>query len=150
MRAVTVEVIASIRVAAIELRRHPIRLGEALQRFIAWRMQNKLPLGRSETYSVFHDPSERTAIDLCVSTHRAVLPNTLGVIEKSLPGGRCAVMKHVGSPAMLFETVRSLYSEWLPASGEMLRDAPLVIRRISLFPDVVEHEAESEIFLPVQ
>jgi AraC family transcriptional regulator len=148
--AVTFEHVAPIRVAALELRGHPIRLGEALQRFIAWRVENKLPPGRSETYSIFHDPSERTAIDLCASTHRAVLPNTLGVIEKSLPAGRYAVLQHVGTSGMLFETVRSLYAEWLPASGETIRDAPLVIRRISLFPDVVEHEAESEIFLPVR
>ena len=51
---------------------------------------------------------------------------------------------------MLFEAVRSLHVQWLPTSGEALRDAPLIIRRISLFPDVVEHEAESGILLPLQ
>ena len=79
-----------------------------------------------------------------------MLPNALGVKEKRLPGGRCAALRHVGTPGMLFDAVRSLHEQWLPTSGEALRDAPLVIRRISLFPDVVEHEAESEIFLPLR
>lgn len=146
---VQIELVPAVRVAALELRGQPLRLADALRRFIAWRIENRLPPARSATYSVFHDPAEPTAIDLCAATTRPVAPNALGVVEKWLPPGRCAVQRHVGTHLSLFEAARSLHARWLPASGYAPRAAPLVIRRISLFPDVAEHEAESEIFLPL-
>jgi AraC family transcriptional regulator len=43
-----------------------------------------------------------------------------------------------------------LYAEWLPNSGEELRDYPLYFQRIRFFPDVPEHEAVTDIFLPLR
>jgi hypothetical protein len=34
-----------------------------------------------------------------------------------------------------------LYRDWLPGSGEETRDFPLYCQRVSVFPDVPEHEA---------
>ena len=50
----------------------------------------------------------------------------------------------------LGETVRYLYSEWLPLCGKELRDFPLYFQRVSLFPDVPEFEAITDVFLPLQ
>jgi len=58
--------------------------------------------------------------DLCGPLH----PNDAGVIEKVIPGGRCAVARHIGSTDAIGDTVRTLYARWLPASGEQLRDFP--------------------------
>ena len=48
-------------------------------------------------------------------------------------------------PAALF-----LYRDWLPASGEEPRDFPLYCQRVSFFPDVPEHEAVTDLFLPLE
>ena len=146
---VTIAELAPIRVAALELRTRPLRVGEALRSLIAWRIENRLPPGRSATYNVFHNPSGSSELDLCVATDRRILPNSLGVREKWIPGGRYAIRRHVGTNETLFEAAYALHKRWLPASGEQLGDGPLVIRRLSFFPDVAEHEAASEIFLPL-
>lgn len=148
-RVVRIEHVPPIRVAALELRGQPIRLADALRTFIAWRMENGLSPDRSATYTVFPEPSSQSAIDLCAATERTIRPNAIGIVEKQLPGGRCALLHHVGTHESLFETATSLATEWLAASGEELRAAPLVIRRITLFPDVAAHLAESEIALPL-
>lgn len=149
-RVVRIAQVAPIRVAALELREQPLHLAEALRKFIAWRVDNGLSPHRSATYTVFPDAGSPGALDLCASTARSVRPNALGIVEKWLPGGRCACMRHVGPHESLFEAAKWLATEWLAESGEQLRAAPLVIRRITLFPDVAPHLAESEIALPLQ
>ena len=44
---------------------------------------------------------------------------------------------------------RFLYGEWLPRSGREPRDAPFFAQRVSVFPDVPEHEAVTDLFLPL-
>ncbi len=46
--------------------------------------------------------------------------------------------------------IHSLYSEWLPRSGEEPRDFPVYLRRVDFFPDVAENEAVTDIFLPLR
>jgi AraC family transcriptional regulator len=79
-----------------------------------------------------------------------VTPNAFGVVSKTIPGGRCAVLRHVGSDDNLAATVRYLYAEWLPQSGEEPRDFPLFLQRVRFFPDVPEHEAATDVFLPLK
>ena len=43
-----------------------------------------------------------------------------------------------------------LYREWLPSSGEEARDFPLYCQRLAFFPEVPEHEAIAELFLPLK
>ncbi|SEN54377.1 GyrI-like domain-containing protein [Paenibacillus sp. OV219] len=45
-----------------------------------------------------------------------------GVSGYTIPGGRYAVFTHVGSTELLGETFGYIYGEWLPASGETLRE----------------------------
>ncbi len=68
---------------------------------------------------------------------------------KIIPGGRCTVLRYTGSNDNLDAAVRYLYSEWLPQSGEELRDFPLYFERVSFFPDVPESEAINDVFLPL-
>jgi AraC family transcriptional regulator len=67
-----------------------------------------------------------------------------------IPGGRCAVLRHVGSDDTLPVSVRYLYKEWLPNSDEEPRDFPLYFERVRFFPDVPEHEAITDVFLPLK
>jgi len=67
-----------------------------------------------------------------------------------IPGGRCAVVRHLGSHERLGESIIPLYREWLPQSGEELRDFPLFFHYLNLIPDVAEHELVTDIYLPLK
>jgi AraC family transcriptional regulator len=142
-------------VAVFEHRGDPKRIGDSIRTFIAWRKQNHLPPRLSNTFNIFYDDPVDTEpddfrLDLCASTERGVAPNDFGVIAKVIPGGRCAVLRHVGSDDNLGNTLKYLYSDWLPQSGEELRDFPLYVQRVAFFPDVPEHEAVIDAFLPLK
>lgn len=77
-------------------------------------------------------------------------PNDAGVVSSVLPAGPCAVLHLVSSSDNLRAAVDYLYSEWLPGSGRELRDDPVFVQRVSLYPDVPEHAAVTDIFLPLR
>lgn len=142
-------------VAVLEHRGDPTRIGDSIRRFIAWRRQHRLPPQVSATFNLAYDDPESVApedyrMDLCAATDMAVLPNELGVMSKTIPAGRCALLRHVGSDDTLRDSVLYLYSQWLPQSGEELREFPLYFQRVTFFPDVPEHEAITDVFLPLK
>jgi AraC family transcriptional regulator len=143
------------RVAALEHRGDPNLLGDSIRRFIGWRRENRLPPKLSATFNVLYcdpeqTPPEHFRLDICAATPRGVAANELGIVDKVIPGGRCAVLRHIGSDDTLAAAINFLYASWLPASGEELRDFPLYLQRITFFPDVPEHEAVSDLFLPLR
>jgi AraC family transcriptional regulator len=71
-------------------------------------------------------------------------------VAKIIPAGRCAVLRHVGTDDTLGQAISTLYQQWLPQSGEALRDYPLYFRRVVFFPEVPENEAITDIFLPIK
>jgi AraC family transcriptional regulator len=152
---VKVVVFAETRVAVLEHRGDPKLIGDSVRKFISWRKQNNLPPRVSATFNILYDnpaetPPEDFRLDLCAATDRAVAENPFGIVEKTIPGGRCAVLRHVGSDDTLGQTLSYLYSTWLPMSGEEPRDFPLYLQRVHFFPDVPEHEAVLDVFLPLQ
>ncbi len=142
------------RVAAIEHRGDPRLVGHSVRNFIEWRKQVGLSPKASATFNILYDDPAGTApqdyrLDICATTNREIASNLFGVIEKTLPGGRCAVLRHQGSDNGLGQAIAYLYSQWLPHSGEALRDFPIYVQRVSFFPDVAEHQAVTDIFLPL-
>ncbi len=143
------------RVAVYEHRGDPNGLYESIQRFIEWRKANLLPPKISNTFNIAHnDPDEVGAenfhFDLCAATEKPIAENDYGVVAKTLPAGRCAVLRHIGSDDHLIDTIRFLYAHWLPQSESETRDFPLFFQRIRFFPDVPEHEAATDVFLPIR
>jgi AraC family transcriptional regulator len=55
----------------------------------------------------------------------------------------------VGKTYTIENTVRFLYSEWLPQSGEEWRYFPIYFQRVKFLPDVPENESIVDIFLPL-
>lgn len=142
------------KVAVMVHRGDPALLPETIRRFIAWRKANGLPPRRHATFNILYgDPDETPPaefrLDLCVATERALGDDGSGVEAGVIPAGRCAVLRHVGSDDGLGAAFGRLYRDWLPASGEALRDFPPFLQRVSFFPDVPEHEAVIDIFLPL-
>ena len=143
------------RVASIEHRGNPLRLGETIRTFIAWRKANKLPPRSSATFNlVYNDPDETPEEEfrfrMCASTDAPIEPNDSGVTELIIPAGRCALLRHVGSDDQLGRSIRHLYANWLPGSGEELRDFPLYMQRVTFFPDVPDSGAITDIYLPLR
>ena len=146
---------ADTRVAAFEHRGDPRLIGNSIREFIAWRKQNGLPPRVSATFNILYDNPAEVApedyrIDLCAATDRDVSANEFGMVSKTIPGGRCALLRHIGCDDTLGHTVAYLYSQWLPQSGEELRDFPLYLQRVKFFPDVSENEAVTDVFLPLK
>ncbi len=143
-----------IRVAMLSHRGDPAGIGDTIARFIAWRKRNRLPPASYPTFNVFHDdphatPPDLFRLDLCVGVDRTVPADGEAIVESEIGGGRHAVLTVHGRGDDLEEPAWFLYRDWLPGSGEVLRDAPLFCRRLRLFPDVAEHEALTELFLPL-
>jgi AraC family transcriptional regulator len=143
------------RVAVLEHRGDPRRIGDTIRRFIDWRRQNGLPPSTSATFNLLYGdpattPPDEFRLDLCAAVTRPVAENAQGVVGREIPAGRCARLRHVGSDDTFGETFEFLYAKWLPASGHEPRDFPLFLQRVRFFPDVPEHEAVTDVFLPLR
>ncbi|UTH76421.1 GyrI-like domain-containing protein [Chromobacterium sp. IIBBL 290-4] len=147
---------ADIAVAALEHRGPPQRVNDSVARFIEWRKASGLsPIASSQTYGIAYDhpdatPPEAFRFDVCGSVAGEVPANPQGVIAKTITGGRCAVLRHAGSHQRLGEAVRWLYRQWLPASGEELRDFPVYFHYLNLSSQEPEHELLTDIYLPLR
>jgi AraC family transcriptional regulator len=143
------------RVAMLAHRGNVLRLGDSIRAFIEWRKANSLPPRLSATFNIIHNdpddtPPDEFRFDLCAATGRPIAPNDAGVVEFTIPAGRCALLRHRGSDDQLGHSIMHLYASWLPASGEELRDFPLFMQRMKFFPDVPDSEAETDIYLPLK
>jgi AraC family transcriptional regulator len=144
----------STPVALIEHRGDPITVGDTIRRFIAWRRANGLPPAKSATFNILHDdpdsvPPQDYRIDIACAAQR-VAPNHQGVQEGLIPAGRCAVLRMTGPGDDMRGPAHFLYADWLPRSGEELRDFPMFAQRVKFFPDVPASEAVTEIYLPLR
>ena len=145
---------SAVAVAVLEHRGDPKLVGDTIRRFIGWRKQVGLPPRISRTFNILHadpdlTPPEDYRLDLCAAIEGAVAPNEYGVVAGTIPGGRCAVFRQIGASDDLRRSVHFLYARWLPQSGEEPRDFPVFVERIGFFPDVPEHEAITDVFLPL-
>jgi AraC family transcriptional regulator len=143
------------RVATLEHRGDPAGLDDSVHKFVAWRRQNGLPPSASATFNILYDKLPASdpgdfRFDLCAATDREIAANDFGVVAKIIPGGKCAVLRHVGAEAGLGETLYCLFAQWLPDSGAELRDFPVFFQRVSFFPEVPANEAVTDVFLPLR
>lgn len=133
------------------------RMNDSAARFIEWRKTTGLsPVKTSRTYGVAPcDPAttkaEEFRFDFCGTVNTAIdEKNPFGVINGIIPAGRCAVLHHPGSHATLGDSARHLYLDWLPKSGEELRDFPLFFHYFNFVHEVAEHELLTDIYLPLK
>lgn len=152
---VTIRDVPPTRVAIMEHRGSPETLGDTIRRFIAWRRAAGLHPRTSPTFNVWHSEGRPVqqddySVDLCVATDQPIAANGEEIKAGEIPGGRCAVLRVVGFTDNLEPAALYLYRDWLPASGEEARDFPIYCQRLSLFPEVPEHEAVADVFLPLK
>jgi AraC family transcriptional regulator len=65
-----------------------------------------------------------------------------------IPAMRCAVAGDTGS-RLDNKTAQYLHDRWLPGSGERMADQPLVFPYVNVGPAVQEHEAITDVDMPL-
>jgi AraC family transcriptional regulator len=144
------------RVAVLEHRGPAEHLLVSVGRFIAWRKScQDSPNATSRTLGIAYDDPRTTnpedfRFDICGELKGPLHENDAGIVEKCIPGGRCAVARHIGSTDAIGQTVHALYATWLPQSGEQLRDFPCFFHYIERMPSVQEHEQVTDVYLPLR
>ena len=147
---------AETQVAALEHRGPPELLNDSVRKFIEWRKESKLsPKDRCKTLGFAYDNPDTAEpqafrFDICGEVTGEVPANPQGVVNKVIPAGRCAVARHLGSHDRIGECAYYLYREWLPQSGEEVRDFPLFFHYLNLIPETPEHELVTEVYLPLR
>lgn len=127
----------------------PHMLGESIGRFIAWRRANRAGPQSTRTFNIFSgDGESEPDVTLACSRIPGLAPGE-GMGEGVLPAGRCARLRLAGPADDLEAPANWLYREWLPLSGETLRDAPLFAERSNFGPGVPEGAMVTDLFLPL-
>lgn len=129
---------------------------ETAGKFIAWRKETGLsPVKTSKTLGIaYSDPNitdpEKFRWDVCGSIEGEVPSNKYGVKAGTIPGGRCAVVRHKGSHGGLDNKIYGIYRDWLPESGEGVRDYPYFFHYLNLIHEVDECDLITDIYVPLQ
>lgn len=148
--------IESTLIAALEHLGPAEKVNDSVARFIDWRKSTGLsPKDSSRTFGIAYDNPDTTEpsrfrFDIAGEVSAQVPPNAQGVVTKEIPGGRCARVRHLGSHMRIGESIYPLYRNWLPGSGEELRDFPLFFHYLNLLPDTPENELVTDIYLPLK
>jgi len=160
IRNLTVKVniveLPGIKVAVLEHRKAPELINNSVSTFIDWRKKSGLsPVATSNTYGVIYDDPKNTApekfrFDICGSEETDIPKNPQGVKSSTIPAGRCAQIRHLGAHEEMDKKIHFLYGEWLPNSGEELRDFPCFCHYLNFFPEVQEHALVTDIYLPLK
>jgi AraC family transcriptional regulator len=140
--------------AILEHRGNPRLIEHSVQKFIEWRRRNNLPPSVSATFNILYNdpaevPSENFRLDLCAAVNQKVSDPEYGIVSGTIPSGRCAVLRHIGTEDTLGESIWLLCAQWLPTSGEKRRDFPIFLQRVKFIPEVPEIESVTDIFLPI-
>ena len=144
------------KVALLQHRGAPDLVMESAARFIQWRKETGLsPVKTSRTFGIpYNDPNitppEEFRFDICGVIDEDVPENDHGVKTGMIPGGRCAVVRHKGSLDAISDSVYYLYRDWLPESGEELRDFPCYFHYLNLISEVDECDLLTDIYLPLE
>lgn len=133
----------------------PSTLLKSVRHFIEYRKQHGLAPHRSQTFNIIYDDPQSTApkdfrYGLAASIEGEVPENDFQVTAHTIPAGPCAKLRHSGSNDQLGLAIDYLYREWLPQSGETLRDYPCFIERLDIAKNVAEHEQNIDIYLPLK
>ena len=125
---VRIENLAPMRVAFMRHVGPYLAVGGTWSKLMAWAGPRGLLGPNMKIIGIVHDdpdvtPAEKLRYDACLAVDGNFQPKgDIGVQE--IAGGDYAVATHRGPYEKLAESYRSLYGEWLPASGREPRSAP--------------------------
>ena len=146
----------AIKVAALEHLDEPEKLQQSIERFRAWREESGCsPVTEKRTFGVAHsEPESRTVqtfhFDICGEVDADIAENGYGVVNREIPAGRCARLRHKGSLETINLKVNALYRNWLPGTDECRRDAPIFFEYLNGGESVAESELITDIYFPLR
>ena len=146
---VTIMAFAATPIITLDHVGPPHMLGASIGRFIAWRRANRAGPQSTRTFNLFAgDGESEPQVTLACSRLPGLLPGE-GMGEGLIPAGRCARLRLTGPADDLEAPANWLYREWLPMSGEALRDFPLFAERSNFGPGIPESEMVTDLYLPL-
>ncbi len=151
---VEIVVFEETRVAALEYEGSLDQAYTAMRSLSEWRRANQNKYGMGALYGVYYTNPETTPpaenrMDFCIAVDKRIAANPQGMVNKVIPAGRCARMRHVG-PKVSSIITSKLCGTWLPQSGEQVRNFPLFCDFVNAGIDVSENKLVTDIYLPLK
>jgi AraC family transcriptional regulator len=153
MMNVIIKNINARRLAVLEHRGDPKKLGDSVSKLVSWAkaQPGSLTPKAGESFGfAYSDPKETPPEDFRFDLGITV-PDGVKIegeiIEKLLPSGRYAVAAYKSSRENISDTVYGLYRDWLPQSNEELGDLPCIFCYYNFEHEVVETELLTECWL---
>jgi AraC family transcriptional regulator len=137
-----------------EIGRYDQAAGRAWEKLCAFAGPRGLLTGAADFIGIGHDdptitPEDKLRYDACITVADEMQPEgEVGV--QTIPGGRFAVFMHKGPYNNLLATYQQAYGQWLPASGEKLREAPCFEKYLNDCHQTPPEELMTEIWVPLQ
>ncbi|WP_444937388.1 AraC family transcriptional regulator [Microbulbifer sp. JMSA002] len=152
---VTIVEFPETQLAAMEHRGPAHHLGATIKQFIQWRKAQGLSPRNSRTFNLVYDdpvttPPDQYRFDVCCTVQYPIGASERNIVNKVIPAGKCAVIRHLGSDDTIGAAVQYLYFHWLDHSDFGIRDFPIFFERINFFPEVPESKIITDIFLPIE
>ncbi|HOX60305.1 MAG TPA: AraC family transcriptional regulator [Verrucomicrobiota bacterium] len=107
-----------------------------------------------EFIGISHDDPQITSADklrydACITVSQPVKPEGEVGVQK-VAGGRYAVFLHEGPYENLIRTYQVIFGEWLPSSGQELRDVPSFELYLNTPQDTRPENLKTEIYIPLK
>lgn len=153
-----IKTISPVRLAMVKHRGNPDRVHEAVSTLIEWAKRHHGLLKSGDGYGIaYNDPATTPEADFKFDLGIKIAPSMKvndadmpDVIEGHIAGGRYAVTRHYGSHDQLGQTIQAVLRNWLPNSGEELRDTPLFFQYQNYATDVPENKLITDIYFPLK
>lgn len=129
-------------------------VGKAWEKVCAFAGRKELLGPQARALGISHDDPKITAADnlrydACLTLDREIAPEAeVGV--QTIAGGRYAVFVHCGPYELFQATYDAIFGDWLPQSGERLRDAPSFELYLNSPDKTPPPELRTEIWLPLE
>jgi AraC family transcriptional regulator len=151
---ITIETRKAIRVAAYRHHGDPATVSESAAKLINWAKCNNYPVLDGGGYCVAYDNPDNTSpeqfrADFCLDVGNNIIEGK-DIQEQVIAGGRYAVYRLRGSQEQITDVVMSMFQEWLPKSGEELRELPIIFQYHNYEMNVVPADLITDICIPIQ
>jgi AraC family transcriptional regulator len=126
----------------------------AIVKLNAWRETNEKKYVIGAAYGIYPSnpdttPPEQLRIDFGLTVDRDVTGTPPHIVNKTIPGGSCALLRKVSSYDAS-AAVTWLFREWLPRSDEQLREFPVFCEFAWAGIDGPENAKNVDIYLPLR
>lgn len=128
---------------------------EAWATLMGFTYSHRLMKKETKSIGISHDcpditPEDKIRYDACITINKDIKPEgEVGI--QTISGGKYAMFLHKGSYDKLGEIYNAIFSQWLPASGEKLRDIPCFEIYLNRDPRRTKPEnLKTEIYIPIE